>query len=111
MDDLKQLRQRLKKANCIYASNYSSFQSYPESAYISIGFPTDDLYSLDYNIFLNNLDSKDITEMAKACNIKKVHDQVLVRYTGHLSVLTVSRIREEVLLQHQQGLMKTDQKA
>lgn len=82
VDDLKQLRQRLKKANCISASNYSSFQSYPESAYISIGFPTDDLYSLDYNIFWYNLDSKDITEMAKACNIKKVNDQVLVRYTG-----------------------------
>lgn len=80
--DLNKLKWHLDHVNCLSIANYRSIHSVPESEYIAIGFPTNDLYGLEYNIFWHNLDDKDITEIVKACDYKKINDMVLVKCTG-----------------------------
>jgi hypothetical protein len=82
VSDLDKLKWHLDHVNCNSIGNYPAIPSVPESEYVAIGFPTGDLYGLEYDIFWHNLDDKDMREIVKACDYKKINDMVVVKYTG-----------------------------
>ncbi|RQO75548.1 hypothetical protein DBR43_09415 [Pedobacter sp. KBW06] len=79
---LEKIRRYLNKANCISISKNFNFQLDTASAYISIGYPTADLYGLNYIMFENSMSSKLMADINDACNYKKINNKVLVEYGG-----------------------------
>jgi hypothetical protein len=72
----------LENAHCNSISNYKTVPLETKSPLISLGFPTNDFYSLDYIIFENNLDSKRIDTLISNCSFKKINNKVFVQYRG-----------------------------
>lgn len=81
-DKLKKLLQYLKQAKCVSIGNSPNFLSYENSAYISLGFPTDDLYGLEYYIFQHPRTDKEMRQFNEDCSIKTINSEVLVKYGG-----------------------------
>jgi hypothetical protein len=79
---LKKLRQYLKQAKCVSIGNSNAFLSYERSAYISLGFPTDDLYGLEYYIFQHPRTDKEMRAFNEDCSVKTINSEVLVKYGG-----------------------------
>lgn len=81
-EKIEKLRNYLEKANCISVSNDFSFSDDVQVDYISIGYPTHDLYGLEYVIFEKAVEGKNINKIIKGCNFKKISNRVLVKYGG-----------------------------
>jgi|SRR5690242_388013 len=72
----------LKNCHCNSISNAVTTPLETKSASISLGFPTNDFYSLDYIIFDSDLDSKRIDTLISNCSFKKINNKVFVQYRG-----------------------------
>jgi hypothetical protein len=81
-EKIKKLRSYLKQANCISVSNGFSFSEDVQADYISIGYPTHDLYGLEYVIFEREVEAYKVNKIIEGCNFKKINNKVLVQYGG-----------------------------
>jgi hypothetical protein len=81
-EKLEKLRSYLEKAKCISVSNGFSFSDDVQADYISIGYPTYDLYGLEYVIFEKGLETNKVNKIIESCSFKKINNKVLVQYGG-----------------------------
>ncbi|QHL86881.1 hypothetical protein GU926_05285 [Nibribacter ruber] len=81
-EKIEKLRTYLDKANCNSISNSFSIPDKLKIDYSSIGYPTNDLYGLEYLIFDTIPEQAIIDEIVKGCNFKKINKRILVQYGG-----------------------------
>ncbi|RNI28927.1 hypothetical protein [Rufibacter latericius] len=81
-EKIEKLRTYLEKANCNSISNSFSIPDKMKIDYSSIGYPTNDLYGLEYLIFDTIPEQAIIDEIVKGCNFKKINNRILVQYGG-----------------------------
>ena len=79
---IQKLKNYLIKGNCISIAYYSSFSGDDSLGYTSIGYPTGDLYGINYVIFDNKISDAKSNEIVKSCSFKSINAQVLVEYGG-----------------------------
>ena len=72
----------LHDANCESVGNGFDLLNEIKESYISLGYPTNDLYGLQYIIFDKTLDNKHVEEINKSCSHKFISNRVLVEYGG-----------------------------
>ncbi|MEI6879743.1 MAG: hypothetical protein WCK82_00175 [Bacteroidota bacterium] len=81
-EKVEKLKLNLFKAGCNSISNGFSFSDDVKVGYTRIGYPTHDLYGLDYIVLEREIEDSIVNKITKACNIKAINKYVLVNYAG-----------------------------
>ena len=79
---LETLKSDLFKVGCNSISNGFSLSDDVKVGYTTIGYPTHDLYGLDYVILERKLEDSIVNNITEACNFKAINNKVLIRYGG-----------------------------
>lgn len=81
-ENIEQIRYYLKEANCISIGNGFKMIDSNNVKFISIGYPTYDLYGLSYILFDKPLDEINYHELSNECSLKGINKKVFVEYGG-----------------------------
>lgn len=82
LKQIKALKKDLNRIRCHSIGTGYHLYDGKTIAYVSIGYPTNGIYALDYLVYESELSSENSRNLLESCRYKKINNRVFIRYTG-----------------------------